>query len=295
MANLKEVRIRIKSVINTQQITSAMKMVSASKLRRAQDAIVRMRPYAQKLTEIQQNLSSGLDDNNNGIYSVQRKEEKILIITETSNKGLCGSFNMNVIKKTNELVSTTYKEQYEKGNVFLCCLGKKGAEYFSRRKFNVVEVNNELFDKPSFENALPVAEKIMQSFVDGKYDKIVIVYNQFKNAAVQYIQVEQFLPILPAVNENINKKASNTDYIFQPGKAEILNELMPKALKVQFYKTLLDSYASEHGARMTAMHKATDNASDLLKELRIQYNKVRQAVITNEILEIVSGANALKG
>ena len=292
MANLKEVRIRIKSVVSTQQITSAMKMVSASKLRRAQDAIIRLRPYAQKLTEIQQNLSAGSEGGSQGGFSTVRKEEKVLLIVETSNKGLCGSFNMNVIKKVNELANTTYSEQYKKGNLYLYCIGKKGAEYFSRRKFNVVDTNLEIFDKLTFERVLPVAESIIHDYAIGKYDKVEFIYNQFKNAAVQYLKVEQFLPVVPPEG---NTKKGNTDYIFQPNKEEILEELIPKSLKTQFYKTLLDSYASEHGARMTAMHKATDNAAEMLKALRILYNKERQAVITNEILEIVSGAHALKG
>lgn len=292
MANLKEVRIRIKSVISTQQITSAMKMVSAAKLRKAQDAIIRLRPYAQKLTEIQQNLSAGADNGSFGTFSTVRKEEKILLIVETSNKGLCGSFNMNVIKKVNELANTTYNEQYKKGNLFLFCIGKKGAEYFVRRKFNVIESNIELFDKLSFERAMPIAEKVVKGFAEGKYDKVEFIYNQFKNAAVQYLTVEQFLPVVTAPK---GTKKSTADYIYQPNKEEILEELIPKSLRTQFYKTLLDSYASEHGARMTAMHKATDNAGEILNALKIQYNKERQAVITNEILEIVSGANALKG
>ena len=292
MANLKEVRIRIKSVISTQQITSAMKMVSASKLRKAQDSIIRLRPYAQKLTEIQQNLSMDADNSSFGVFSTPRKEEKILLIVETSNKGLCGSFNMNVIKKVNELANTTYNEQYKKGNLFLFCIGKKGAEYFVRRNFNVVETNLELFDKLSFDKVMPVAEKIIQDFAEGKYDKVEFIYNQFKNAAVQHLTVEQFLPILSPTK---HAKKSNGDYIYQPNKQEILEELIPKSLRTQFYKTLLDSYASEHGARMTSMHKATDNAGEILNALKIQYNKERQAVITNEILEIVSGANALKG
>lgn len=292
MANLKEVRIRIKSVISTQQITSAMKMVSASKLRKAQDSIIRLRPYAQKLTEIQQNLSTDAENGSFGVFSRVRKEEKILLIVETSNKGLCGSFNMNVIKKVNELAHTKYSEQYKKGNLFLFCIGKKGAEYFVRRNFNVVETNLDLFDKLSFDKAMPVGEKIIQGFVDGKYDKVEFIYNQFKNAAVQYLTVEQFLPV---VSPPKSAKKSNGDYIYQPNKQEILEELIPKSLRTQFYKTLLDSYASEHGARMTSMHKATDNAGEILNALKIQYNKERQAVITNEILEIVSGANALKG
>lgn len=296
MANLKEVRTRIQSVQNTQQITSAMKMVSAAKLRRAQDAIIRMRPYAKKLTEIQQKLLSTAVDNQLSIYAEQRLDERVLIIVETSNKGLCGAFNMNVIKKTMALIQEEYSNQYQNGTLDLMCVGKKGAEYLSKRSYNIVATHTDIFDALSFDNAVAIIEPCMKQFISKHYDKVVMVYNHFINPAMQEVTIEQLLPLLPSQKlKSTLKKTEQIDYIFQPAKEDILNELIPKALRVQFYKTLLDSYASEHGSRMTAMHKATDNAADLLKNLRLQYNKVRQSVITNEILEIVSGANALNG
>jgi len=291
MAGLKEVRIRIASVKSTQQITSAMKMVSASKLKRAQNAILKMRPYAGKLKEILENLSSSLSNSEN-IYSNKRKIKNVLIVVITSNRGLCGAFNSNVIKEANNIIQNNYAELAKSENVEIMCIGKKGADFFTKRKYNVFESNINIFDSLNFENVAPIAEKLMKVFSDGKYDKIEVVYNQFKNAAVYTLVREQFLPI---IQSKLTKNKSVADYIFEPGKEQIVSELIPKSLKIQFYKMLLDSYASEHGARMTAMHKATDNADSLLKELRLNYNKARQASITNEILEIVSGAEALKG
>ncbi|NTW32955.1 MAG: ATP synthase F1 subunit gamma [Bacteroidetes bacterium] len=291
MAGLKEVRIRIASVKSTQQITSAMKMVSASKLKRAQNAILKMRPYAGKLREILENLSTSLNNSEN-IYSNNRKVKNVLIVVVTSNRGLCGAFNSNVIKEANNIIRKNYAELAKSDNVEIMCIGKKGAEFFTKRKYNVVESNINIFDSLNFENVVPIAEKLMKAFTDAKYDKIEIVYNKFKNAAVYLLSREQFLPI---IQSKITKEKTVNDYIFEPGKEQIVSELIPKSLKIQLYKILLDSYTSEHGARMTAMHKATDNADSLLKELRLNYNKARQSSITNEILEIVSGAEALKG
>lgn len=296
MANLKEVRIRIASVKSTQQITSAMKMVAASKLRRAQNAIIQMRPFAAKLKEILQNLSASLDGGDDAsVFSEQRVPQKVLLIVISSNRGLCGAFNANVIKLTNRQIEENYTDQYKNGNVSLVTIGKKVSEYFGKRKFNVIAKHDEVFDDITFENISPIAEKVMQSFVDKEFDKIEIIYNQFKNAATQNLVVEQFLPVEPVELEEGETQNAKADYIFQPSKEEIIQDLIPKSLKVQFYKAILDSYASEHGARMTAMHQATDNAQELLKSLNLTYNKARQAAITNEILEIVGGAEALKG
>ena len=296
MANLKEVRIRIASVKSTQQITSAMKMVAASKLRRAQNAIIQMRPFAAKLKEILQNLSASLDGGDDAsVFSEQRVPQKVLLIVISSNRGLCGAFNANVIKLTNRQIEENYTDQYKNGNVSLVTIGKKVSEYFGKRKFNVIAKHDKVFDDITFENISPIAEKVMQSFVDKEFDKIEIIYNQFKNAATQNLVVEQFLPVEPVELEEGETQNAKADYIFQPSKEEIIQDLIPKSLKVQFYKAILDSYASEHGARMTAMHQATDNAQELLKSLNLTYNKARQAAITNEILEIVGGAEALKG
>ena len=292
MPGLKEVRTRIASVKSTQQITSAMKMVSASKLKRAQNAILKLRPYAGKLKEILENLSASLDSTD-GIYSKEIKTQKVLIVVITSNRGLCGAFNGNVVKSAANMINTKYSEVNKGGNLDIICIGKKGSEFFVKRKYNVIESNAEILDKLTFENVAPIAETMMKSFITGKYDRIEVVYNQFKNAAVQVLSTEQYLPIAKATAKGKAKQTS--DYIFEPSKEEIVSELIPKSLKLQFYKMLLDSVAAEHGARMTAMHKATDNADSLLKDLRLSYNKARQASITKEILEIVGGAEALKG
>ena len=294
MPSLKEVRIRIDSVNSTQKITSAMKLVAASKLRRAQSAILTLRPYAAKLQEILANLSSSIDADE-AIYSKDRVIENVLLVVVTSNRGLCGPFNANVVKATAHRIEY-FEEGPGKGRkVDLFCIGKKGADFFQQHmKDRVVEVNKEIFDDLSFENSVNIAEGLMQQFVENKYDRIEIIYNQFKNAAVQFLITEQFLPILPPeVSEE--DSAMKSDYIFEPSKEEIVTELIPVSLKIQFFKTLLDSFASEHGARMTAMHKATDNAQELLKDLKLSYNKARQAAITNELVEIVSGAEALRG
>ena len=285
MANLKEIRNRITSIGSTMQITSAMKMVSAAKLKKAQDAITAMRPYSSKLTELLQSLSATLDSDAGGSYSDQREVSKVLMVVITSNRGLCGGFNSSVIKET----LTTIEENYSNSTVELLTIGKKGHGILSK-EFKVIEHNNEIFDDLTFDNVAEIAENLMQLFVDGSYDKIELVYNQFKNAATQIPTVEQFLPIKPVEGENVN---TNLDYIFEPSKEEIVMELIPKSLKTQLYKSVRDSFAAEHGARMTAMHKATDNAKDLRDDLLLTYNKARQAAITNEILEIVGGAEAL--
>jgi len=293
MGSLKEVRVRITSVSSTAQITSAMKMVSAAKLKRATDAIVQMRPYAAKLREIFQNISGSLSGSDSA-YSKERKVENVLLVVITSNRGLCGGFNANVIKRANLLA----RNEYQGKNVTMLCIGKKANDFFKKTEFKIIGSDmprklNELFDKLTYANVAPVAEKIMETFASGQFDKIELVYNQFKNAAVQIVMVEQFLPVVPEKTEVVNKKTN--DYIFEPSQEEIVKDLIPRALKTQLYKALLDSHAAEHGARMTSMHKATDNARDMLRELKLTYNKARQAAITGEILEIVGGAEALNG
>jgi len=293
MPNLKEVRIRIASVKSTQQITSAMKMVAASKLRRAQNAILKMRPYAAKLKDILQNLSASLDSGDGNLYTQQRSPEKVLVVVLTSNRGLCGAFNTNILRTAAQKIQNDYASQFKAGNVSVLTIGRKGTEFFSKRGYTVISSHDSVFDALTYENVSAIASSVMTAFADKQFDRVDIVYNQFKNAVVQRVVVEQFLPIeAPAATTDVVK--SNTDYIFLPSKEEIVEELIPKSLKIQFYKSVLDSYASEHGARMTAMHQATDNAGDLIKELNLAYNKARQAAITKEILEIVSGAEALK-
>ena len=286
MANLKEIRNRITSIKSTMQITSAMKMVSAAKLKKAQDAITAMRPYSSKLTELLQNLSATLDSDAGGAYSTQREVSKVLLVVVTSNRGLCGGFNSSITKETIK----TIEEKYSNVEVDLFTIGKKGGDVLSK-EFNTVATRNDIYDDLTFDNVAAIAEKLMSLFADETYDKIEIVYNQFKNAATQLTQVEQFLPIKPI--EGGDASAVNSDYIFEPSKIEIVEALIPKSLKTQLYKAIRDSFASEHGARMTAMHKATDNAKELRDELLLTYNKARQAAITNEILEIVGGAEAL--
>ena len=287
MANLKEIRLRITSVGSTMQITSAMKMVSAAKLKRAQDAIIQMRPYANKLTELLKNLSASLDSSDGGVYTQEREIKNVLIVTVTSNRGLCGGFNAYIMKKAKSLIN----EEYANANVSILSIGKKSSEHFTKNGFNVASTHDALFGDLTFDNVAIVAEGIMEQFVEGDYDKVVLVYNQFKNAATQIIMTENFLPVQATENES----EAVVDYIFEPTKQEIVEQLIPKSLKTQLFKAVLDSHAAEHGARMTAMHKATDNASELKKDLTLTYNKARQAAITNEILEIVGGAEALSG
>ena len=287
MANLKEIRNRISSVSSTMQITSAMKMVSAAKLKKAQDAITAMRPYAEKLTELLQNVSATLDGDAGGEFTAQREVKKVLLVVITSNRGLAGAFNSNVIKQV-----TAVADSYAGKQVDFLTIGKKGNDFF-RKSNNVIENRSEVYDNLTFDNVAEIAELLTEKFTSGEYDKIELVYNQFKNAATQIVKTEQFLPLAPI--ESDQPSASNVDYIFEPSKEEIVLTLIPKSLKTQLYKAIRDSFASEHGARMTAMHKATDNATELRNQLKLTYNKARQAAITNEILEIVGGAEALKG
>ena len=282
MANLKEIRARITSVGSTMQITSAMKMVSAAKLKRAQDAITQMRPYANKLSELLVNLSSTLDTSEGGVYTQAREVKSILIVAVTSNRGLCGAFNNNVIKGAKAIA-----EDYE--HVAFLTIGKKATEHFTKNGYEVIASHDNLYNNLSFTNTSVIAHDLMNYFVEGTYDKVVVVYNQFKNAASQNLITEAYLPVETQAEDT----ATFSDYIFEPEKEEIVAELIPKSLKLQLFKAVLDSHASEHGARMTAMHKATDNAGELKRELTLTYNKARQAAITGEILEIVGGAEAL--
>ncbi|PTX45076.1 ATP synthase F1 subcomplex gamma subunit [Christiangramia gaetbulicola] len=286
MANLKELRSRITSVSSTMQITSAMKMVSAAKLSKAQDAITSMRPYAEKLTQLLQDLSATLDDDAGSKFAEEREVKKVLIVAISSNKGLAGAFNTNIIKK----VKVKIQEQYQGKDVEVYTIGKKGNDIL-KKTFDIYKNNNGIFDELTFDNVSEIAEELMQVFLDGKFDRIDIVYNQFKNAGTQYVIDEQFLPIEKFDSDS----GKQLDYIFEPSKLEIVKDLIPKSLKMQIFKALRDSFASEHGARMTAMHKATDNAKELRDDLKLSYNKARQASITNEILEIVGGAEALNG
>ena len=294
MANLKAIRVRIASVKSTRQITSAMKMVSAAKLRKAQDKIVRLRPYANKLHEIQVGLSQSLADSEiDNVYGRTSHPEKILIVVITSNRGLCGAFNTNVIKEARRIISEKYFEQYKKGNLKLLTIGKKGFDFFRKVKMNMLPEQNGLLNDLSFDNVALVAEQVMRSFEEGEFDRVELIYNQFKNAAVQNLTNELFLPVeaVPAGKA----AAIPVDYIYEPDQLSIIKELIPKSLKIQFYKAVLNSFVAEHGARMTAMHKATDNATSMIRDLTLQYNKARQATITNQILEVVSGAEALRG
>ena len=287
MANLKEIHSRIVSIGSTIQITSAMKMVSAAKLKRAQDAIIKMRPYANKLTELLQNLSSSLDSSEGGNYSKEREIKKILMVVITSNRGLCGGFNTNILKKTKSSIIENYQDK----EVKIISIGKKSSDYFSKENVTLVSSHDEIYSDITFEKTSIIAEEIMKGYLDGSYDKVVLVYNQFKNPATQIVVEENFLPIKPIESQ----QEEVGDYIFEPNQEEIVENLIPKSLKTQIFKAILDSNASEHGARMTAMHKATDNAGELKKELTLSYNKARQAAITGEILEIVGGAEALNG
>ena len=284
MANLKEIRNRIASVSSTMQITSAMKMVSAAKLKKAQDAITAMRPYADKLTELLQNLSATLDADSGSKFSEQRDVKNVLIVAITSNRGLCGAFNSNIIKR-----AMVVAESYD-ANVSVVAIGKKANDALSKN-FEIISNQSPVFDDLTFDNVAEIAEMLMAQFESKAFDKIEVIYNKFKNAATQEIMTEQFLPIEPLEGDT----NANLDYIFEPSKEEIVETLIPKSLKTQLYKSIRDSFASEHGARMTAMHKATDNATELRDQLKLTYNKARQASITNEILEIVGGAEALNG
>ncbi len=286
MANLKDIRTRIQSVSSTMQITNAMKMVSAAKLKKAQDAIESMRPYAEKLTELLSGLSASLDKDMGGVYADEREVKNVLLVPITSNRGLCGALNSNIIKQTQKLIDTEYQDK----NVQILTVGKKANDQLSKSN-TILDNKSDIFDELTYENVATIAQQIMDDFAEQKFDKVVIIYNSFVNAATQTVKTEQFLPIKTEQSE------SNVvlDYIYEPSQAEIVLELIPKSLKTQFYKAIRDAWASEHGARMTSMHKATDNAMEMKADLTLQYNKARQAVITGEILEIVSGAEALKG
>lgn len=294
MANLKEVRDRIKSVISTQQITKAMKLVSASKLRRAQQAITQLRPYSQKLNSMLSNIMATMDDDAGSVYGTERAVNNVCITVITSNRGLCGAYNSNVIKMTMALINDVYGEQYEAGKLTLLFIGKKGYEFIAKRYPKATIINDyvELVGKHfSSQASMPIAERLMDAFEAEEYDKVDIVYAQFKNAAMQNFIVEPFLPIAKAEQEETDFTA---DFLFEPTKEELLEDLVPAVLKTQFHKTILDATASEHGARMTAMDKATENADDILRDLRIHYNKARQEAITTELGEIVGGAAALE-
>jgi F-type H+-transporting ATPase subunit gamma len=300
MPSLKEVRNKITSVGSTMQITSAMKMVSAAKLKRAQDAIIQMRPYANKLKDILENVSASIDSSDN-IYARNKGDNNLLIIAISSNRGLAGAFNSNIIKKVNGLITNEYNDS----NITIIPVGKKVQDAFKKTKYiisgqDLPHHTNEIFNQLNYDNASLIADKIINSFLNKQFDKVIVVYNQFRNAAIQVPTEEQLLPVLSAKLDSITEssktiKQSKQDYIFEPSEEFIVNELIPRSVKTQFYKALLDSVASEHGARMTAMHKATDNAKAMQRDLKITYNKARQASITKEILEIVGGAEALKG
>lgn len=291
MANLKEIRIRISSVKSTRQITSAMKMVSAAKLKKAQNAIIQLRPYAGKLHEILAHLSSSLENLDENIYSSNRPVQKVLLLVITANRGLCGGFNSNVVKKTIELINGTYRSQHESGNLDILLLGKKGGDILKSKGFLAIGEKNFILDKPEYESISSLAEEIMLLYSNKEYDRIDMIYNQFKNSASQILTQEQFLPVSLEKDEKEHKRPV---YIFEPGLEYMVEVLIPEALKIQFYKAVLDSQAAEHGARMTAMHQATDNATELISSLKLEYNKARQAAITSQIMEIVGGAEALK-
>lgn len=290
MANLKEIRTRINSVASTRQITSAMKMVSAAKLRKAQNAISHMKPYSDKLIEIVNRLSSSVHDIDSNPFAQVRKVERVLLIVISSNRGLCGAFNSNVIKLTNYLIQDKYFIQNQHGNVGIIAIGKRAYESLQKKGYKIIEEHNHIYDNLNYNNVLNISEKVMKLFEERYYDRVEIIYNSFKNVAVQDLRVEQFLPVKLETTTS-----RHVEYIFDPDKVVILENLIPRTLTLQLYKAILDSNTSEHGARMTAMHKATDNATEMIKELTLTYNKARQASITKEILEIVGGAEALKG
>jgi len=292
MANLKEIRTRITSVKTTRQVTSAMKMVSAAKLKKAQDAILQIRPYAGKLSELLSSLSLALENSDSSVYTVQRNPEKVLIVLISSNRGLCGGFNSYITKMAMSLAKTSYSKELKNGNLDFLVIGKQGGKILRSYNFQPIDEKNQLFDDLTFDRVSELTKTIMNDFTSGKYDRIDLVYNKFINAASQELTCEQFLPVLPAKGTN---KQVNLDYIFEPSLEQIVNELIPRSLKIQFYKALLDSHAAEHGARMTAMHKATDNASELIDDLTLTFNKARQAAITNAILEVTNGSEALNG
>jgi F-type H+-transporting ATPase subunit gamma len=293
MANLKEIRTRIASVKTTRQVTSAMKMVSAAKLKKAQDAILQIRPYAGKLSDLLSSLSSALESSEGSAFTVQRIPEKVLIVLISSNRGLCGGFNSYIAKKAIHLAKTSYTKQLNAGKLDFMVIGKQGEKVLRSYQLHSVADKNYLYDDLTFGPVSEVATALMDDFLSGKYDRIELVYNKFVNAASQELISEQFLPVLPAVSDN--KKQNNVNYIFEPSLEYIVEVLIPRSLRIQIYKALLDSNAAEHGARMTAMHKATDNATDLINELTLTFNKARQAAITGAILEVTNGSEALSG
>jgi len=295
MANLKAIRIRITSFKSTRQITSAMKMVSAAKLRKAQDKIVKLRPYANKLHDLLVDLSLSLSDSEvENVYGRVTAPGKVLLIVITSNRGLCGAFNTNVINEVRRTINEKYYDQFIKGDLKILAIGKKGFDFFRKQNVSMLTDQNSLYNELTFENVSLIAEQVMKSFASLEFDKVDLIYNQFKNAAVQNLTNETFLPVetVPTPGKLLR---TPVDYIYEPDKEEIIQELIPKSLKIQFYKAVLDSFVAEHGARMTAMHKATDNATTMIRDFTLQYNKARQAAITNQILEVVSGAEALRG
>lgn len=293
MANLKEIRTRIASVKTTRQVTSAMKMVSAAKLKKAQDSILQIRPYADKLYEILTSLSASLENVEDSIFTQQREPEKVLVVVINSNRGLCGAFNANINKRAIELAFEKYPQQLQSGNLEFLPIGKQAEKFLKSNKFKSVKARNEVYDQLNFESTATISEGILLNFANKKYDRVELVYNKFKNAAVQIVTDEQFLPV--EVKLNKDAAITNFDFIYEPSQEYIVKELIPRSLKIQFHKALLDSNAAEHGARMTAMHKATDNATELIRELTLTFNKARQAAITNEILEVTNGAEALNG
>lgn len=293
MANLKEIRIRLNSVKSTRQITSAMKMVSAAKLRKSQDAIMQLRPFYNKLVDILHHASNLQDEDKYIILDNKAEEERILLIMLTSNRGLCGAFNSNIVKRTIHCIQRDYQALYDEGKVDILAIGKKGADQLKAKKYELLSSHHHLFDKLTFENATSLADNIINDFISGKYSLVKIIYNRFHNAAVQEITEETLLPVVYEKKPDA-KFESYVDYILEPSAADIFDEMTMYFLRLQFFQALLESFTAEHGARMTAMHKATDNATELIKELELNYNKARQAAITNEILEIVSGAEALK-
>jgi len=295
MANLKAIRVRLGSVKSTRQITSAMKMVAAAKLRKAQDAIVQLRPYADKLNEILIGLNTALRDTEIENLFAERKNSngRVLLVVVTSNKGLCGGFNANILRDARRLIAEKYSEQFRRGDLWFMPVGKKGYDALRKLKCNILEEHNNLYASLTFENTKQIADKLMNIYLTKEYDRIEIVYNQFRNAAVQKLTEEVYLPVSTAPAGKAGSVV--TDYIYEPDQVSIVSELIPKSLRIQLYKALLDSFAAEHGARMTAMHQATDNATELIKDLTLQYNNARQAAITNQLLEVVSGAEALKG
>lgn len=295
MANLKAIRVRLSSVKSTRQITSAMKMVAAAKLRKAQDAIVQLRPYADKLNEIQSGLSAALRDTEvENVFAARTKGNgKVLLVVITSNKGLCGAFNANVIREAKRIMAEKYPAEAGRGDLAVMTVGKKAHDVLKKLKCNLVEDHSDLFHGLTFDRVSTLADKLMQLYMTKEYDTVEIIYNQFKNAAVQKLTVENYLPVSMAVEGS--EKSAPSDYIYEPDQVSIVSELIPKTLRIQLYRALLDSFAAEHGARMTAMHQATDNATDLIRDLTLQYNKARQASITNQLLEVVSGAEALNG